>query len=41
LAADLGENVDSLAERLAKLIEDIGFCVTEALERERMAISVD
>jgi hypothetical protein len=41
LAADLGANVDLLAERLAKLIEDIGFNVIEALERERMAMSVD
>jgi hypothetical protein len=41
LAADLGANVDSLAERLTKLIEDIGFNVAEALERERMAMSVD
>lgn len=37
LAADVGANIDTLAERLGKLIEDIGFSVIEVLDRERMA----
>jgi hypothetical protein len=35
LAADIGANIDALAEKLAKVMEDIGFSATEILGHQR------